>query len=105
MGAISMPLTLIATTGLENEDQGSPRVSSTRRSRSEARSGSRSCRRSPQSHTNGHSAAALVNGFHYAFIGAAVLVGLSLIVFVALLRKRDVARIEADIETEPALAA
>jgi hypothetical protein len=32
-----------------------------------------------------------------------VLVGLSLVVFVALLRKRHVARIEAEVETEPAL--
>ena len=46
-----------------------------------------------------------MHGLHYAFAGAAVFVGLSLVVLVALLRKRDVARIEAEVETEPAPAA
>ena len=45
-----------------------------------------------------------MHGWHYAFYGAAVFVTLSLIVFVALLRKRHVATIEHDIETEPAPA-
>ena len=47
-----------------------------------------------------------MHGWQYAFGGAAVLVAASLVVFLALLRKRHVARIEEDIETEPqALAA
>jgi hypothetical protein len=41
-----------------------------------------------------------VHGWQYAFGGAAVLVFLSLAVFVALLRKRDVARIEAEARTD-----
>jgi dipeptide/tripeptide permease len=41
-----------------------------------------------------------VHGWQWAFGGAAVLVTLSLIVFVALLRKRDVARIEEEARTD-----
>ena len=41
-----------------------------------------------------------MHGWHYAFGGAAVFVGLSLVVFLALLRKRDVARIEAEARTD-----
>ena len=45
-----------------------------------------------------------MHGWQYAFGGAAVLVAASLVVFVALLRKRHVARIEQEVETEPAFA-
>ncbi len=41
-----------------------------------------------------------MHGCQYAFGGAAVLVTLSLVVFLALLRKRDVARIEAEARTD-----
>jgi hypothetical protein len=51
------------------------------------------------------SLASIVHGWQYAFAGAAVFVGLSLVVFLALLRKRHVARIEAEVETEPAALA
>ena len=47
MGAVFMPLTLVATTGLRQRGPGARvRACSTRRSRSAARSASRSCRRS-----------------------------------------------------------
>ncbi len=105
MGAIFMPLTLIATTGLKNEDQGLASGLFNTSQQVGGALGLAVLTTIAASHTNGHTATALVHGFHYAFIGAAVLVSLSLVVFVALLRKRDVARIEADIETEPALAA
>ena len=52
------------------------------------------------SHTDGNTIAAQVHGFQWAFAGAAVLVGLSLVVLLALLRKRDVSRIEAEARTD-----
>ena len=48
LGAVFVPLTLVATTGLKNEDQGLASGSSTRRSRSAARSVLRSSRRWPR---------------------------------------------------------
>jgi len=42
----------------------------------------------------------VVHGWQYAFGGAAVLVAASLVVFLALLRSRDVARIEAEARTD-----
>jgi EmrB/QacA subfamily drug resistance transporter len=103
MGAIFMPLTLVATTGLDNEDQGLASGLFNTSQQVGGALGLAILSTIAASHTPGTSPAALVHGFHYAFVGAAVFVGLSLVVFVALLRKRHVARIEADVETEPAL--
>jgi EmrB/QacA subfamily drug resistance transporter len=106
MGAIFMPLTLIATTGLDNEDQGLASGLFNTSQQVGGALGLAVLSTIAANHTsNPSSAASLVHGFHYAFAGAAVLVGLSLVVFVALLRKRHVARIEADVETEPAAVA
>jgi EmrB/QacA subfamily drug resistance transporter len=97
MGAVFMPLTLIATTGLEDDDQGlasglfntSQQVggalglavlSTLATSRSSAAGGS-------QLHS-------LVIGFHWAFAAGAVFMAAGLVVLVTLLRKRHVARIE-----------
>jgi EmrB/QacA subfamily drug resistance transporter len=105
MGAIFMPLTLVATTGLDNEDQGLASGLFNTSQQVGGALGLAILSTIAASHTTDpSSAASLVHGFHYAFAGAAVLVGLSLVVFVALLRKRHVARIEAEVETEPALA-
>jgi flagellar biogenesis protein FliO len=41
-------------------------------------------------------AEALVSGFHVAFAGGALFMVLALVLFVSLLRKRHVARIEAE---------
>jgi EmrB/QacA subfamily drug resistance transporter len=104
MGAIFMPLTLVATTGLDDEDQGLASGLFNTSQQVGGALGLAILTTIAASHTSDPaSAAAQVHGFHYAFAGAGVLVGLSLVVLLALLRKRDVARIEAAAEGEPAL--
>jgi len=108
MGAVFMPLTLIATTGLENEDQG---LASGLFNTSQQIGGAlglavlSTVAASRTAQASGSKAEALVTGFHWAFAGAAVFVAAALVAMVALLRKRDVARIEAEAsQAEPALA-
>jgi EmrB/QacA subfamily drug resistance transporter len=108
MGAVFMPLTLVATTGLKNEDQGLASglfntsqqiggalglaiLSTIAAGRTAAAGGS-------------SNPAALVHGFHYAFAGAAVFVLAGLAVMLVRLRSQDVARIEAEARQQPALA-
>jgi EmrB/QacA subfamily drug resistance transporter len=105
MGAIFMPLTLVATTGLEDEDQGLASGLFNTSQQVGGALGLAILTTIAAGQTHGGSAAAKVHGFHYAFAGAGVLVALSLVVMLALLRKRHVARIEAEAEAEPALAA
>jgi EmrB/QacA subfamily drug resistance transporter len=101
MGAIFMPLTLVATTGLANEDQGLASGLFNTSQQVGGALGLAVLTTIAASHTSDPSSpAALVHGFHYAFAGAAVFVGLSLVAFVALLRKKDVARIEAEARTD-----
>jgi EmrB/QacA subfamily drug resistance transporter len=100
MGAVFMPLTLVATTGLDNEDQGLASglyntsqqiggalglaiLSTVAAGRTAAAGGA-------------SNPAALVHGFHYAYAGAAVFVLAALVVLLSLLRAKDVARIEAE---------
>jgi EmrB/QacA subfamily drug resistance transporter len=104
MGAIFMPLTLVATTGLEDEDQGLASGLFNTSQQVGGALGLAILTTIAAGHTHGNSAAAQVHGFHYAFAGAGVLVAASLVVMVALLRKRHVARIEAEAEAKPALA-
>jgi EmrB/QacA subfamily drug resistance transporter len=103
MGAIFMPLTLVATTGLQDEDQGLASGLFNTSQQVGGALGLAILSTVAASHTHGVSAGAQVHGFHYAFAGAGVLVGLALVVLLALLRKRDVAAIEASAEGEPAL--
>jgi EmrB/QacA subfamily drug resistance transporter len=99
MGAVFMPLTLIATTGLENEDQG---LASGLFNTSQQVGGAlglavlSTLAASKTASASGSTAHTLVVGFHWAFAtGAVVMIG-ALVVMVALLRSRHVARIEQE---------
>jgi EmrB/QacA subfamily drug resistance transporter len=98
MGAVFMPLTLIATTGLDDDDQG---LASGIFNTSQQVGGAlglavlSTIATSKTASAGGSPAHALVTGFHWAFAGGAVVMVAALVVMVALLRKRHVARIEA----------
>jgi EmrB/QacA subfamily drug resistance transporter len=97
MGAVFMPLTLIATTGLDNEDQG---LASGLFNTSQQVGGAlglavlSTLATSKTSSAGGSPMHALVIGFHWAFAAGAVVMIAALAVMVALLRRRHVARIE-----------
>jgi MFS family permease len=97
MGAVFMPLTLIATTGLDDSDQG---LASGLFNTSQQVGGALGLAVLSTVATNRTSAATgsdlhnLVVGFHWAFGVGAVMMVFALIVMVALLRQRHVARIE-----------
>jgi EmrB/QacA subfamily drug resistance transporter len=104
MGAVFMPLTLIATTGLEDEDQGLASGLFNTSQQIGGALGLAILSTIAASRTHGGSPAQLVHGFHYAFAGGACIVLLGLAVMVALLRKRHVAKIEAIEHAEPLAA-
>jgi EmrB/QacA subfamily drug resistance transporter len=97
MGAVFMPLTLIATTGLEDEDQG---LASGLFNTSQQIGGAlglavlSTLATAETSAAGGSPTEALVVGFHWAFAAGAVFTLAALTVMVVLLRKRHVARIE-----------
>ena len=106
MGAVFLPLTLIATTGLDDEDQG---LASGLFNTSQQIGGAlglailTSLAASKTSSVHGVSQSeALVDGFHVAFLGGALFIVAALLVFLALLRKHHVARIEAEAAPAPA---
>jgi EmrB/QacA subfamily drug resistance transporter len=106
LGAVFVPLTLVATTGLVDEDQG---LASGLFNTSQQVGGAlglailSTFAASKTSSEHGVSkAAGLVDGFHVAFAGAAIFVVLGLVALLALLRRRDVARIEAEVAPAPA---
>jgi hypothetical protein len=109
MGAVFMPLTLIATTGLDDDDQG---LASGLFNTSQQVGGSvglailTTVATSRTDAFDGTKTAALVHGFHYAFAGAAALLVISLVALLTMLRERDVAKImaEASSNTAPAAA-
>jgi EmrB/QacA subfamily drug resistance transporter len=98
MGAVFMPLTLIATTGLKDEDQG---LASGLFNTSQQIGGAlglaalSTLATSKTASAGGSATHALVVGFHWAFLGGAIVMLAALGVMLALLRKRHVARIEA----------
>jgi EmrB/QacA subfamily drug resistance transporter len=97
MGAVFMPLTLIATTGLDDADQG---LASGLFNTSQQVGGAlglailSTLATSKTASAGGSSTHALVTGFHWAFGAGAVVMIAALGVMLALLRKRHVARIE-----------
>jgi EmrB/QacA subfamily drug resistance transporter len=106
MGAVFMPLTLVATTGLEDEDQG---LASGLFNTSQQIGGAlglavlSTIAASETSAAGGTSPQALVTGFHWAFAGGAAFVLAGLATMIVMLRRHHVARIEAQ-AVEPALA-
>jgi hypothetical protein len=104
MGAVFMPLTLIATTGLKDEDQG---LASGLFNTSQQIGGAlglavlSTVAASRSSSVGGSGAEALVAGFQWAFAGGAILILAGLVVMLAMLRARHVARIEADAVAQP----
>jgi EmrB/QacA subfamily drug resistance transporter len=98
MGAVFMPLTLIATTGLEDADQG---LASGLFNTSQQIGGALglavlSTLATSKTPTAGAPTANLVTGFHWAFGAGAVVMVVALGVMVAMLRSRHVAQIEAE---------
>ena len=108
MGAVFMPLTLIATTGLKDSDQG---LASGLFNTSQQIGGAlglailSTLATSKMSSAGGSETEALVTGFHWAFAGGAAIMIAALIVMLSLLRKRHVARIEQAASDEPVIVA
>jgi EmrB/QacA subfamily drug resistance transporter len=101
MGAVFMPLTLVATTGLKDEDQGLASGLFNTSQQVGGALGLAILSTIAAGRTSDSTAASLVHGFHYAFVGAAVFVAAGLVATLALLRKRDLAKIESVAHVEP----
>jgi EmrB/QacA subfamily drug resistance transporter len=99
MGAVFMPLTLVATTGLEDHDQG---LASGLFNTSQQVGGAlglavlSTIAASRTSAAGGSVDHGLVVGFHWAFAAGAGVMVAALVVMLTLLRSRHVARIEAE---------
>jgi MFS family permease len=108
MGGVFMPLTLIATTGLADEDQG---LASGLFNTSQQVGGAlglavlSTLATSRTGAAGGSATHAMVVGFHWAFGVGALVILAALAVMVALLRRHHVARIEAAATEQPALVA
>ena len=106
MGAVFVPLTLVATTGLEDSDQG---LASGLFNTSQQVGGAlglailSTIAASRTNHLGGKGSAALVGGFHYAFAGTVVFVLIGLVAMLVLLRAQHVRGIEAEAVTAGAV--
>jgi len=99
MGAVFMPLTLVATTGLEDSDQGLASGLFNTSQQIGGALGLAILTTIATSHVaNPKNPADVVTGYHWAFAGSAVFVLGSLVSMLALLRKEHVAKIEAGAE-------
>jgi EmrB/QacA subfamily drug resistance transporter len=106
MGAVFMPLTLVATTGLQDDDQG---LASGLFNTSQQVGGAlglailATISASRTSGSGGTKTEALVNGFHWAFAGSALFVFAGLIAMFAMLRARHVAGLSQEAAAAPAV--
>jgi EmrB/QacA subfamily drug resistance transporter len=104
MGAVFMPLTLVATTGLHDEDQGLASGIFNTSQQIGGALGLAILSTIAAGRSHGSGPAQLVHGFHYAFVGASLFVLGALVATLALLRKRDLEKIEAVTHAEPVIA-
>ena len=99
MGAVFVPLTLVATMGLADSDQGLASGLFNTSQQVGGAVGLAILATLAASHTSSGEKAALVHGFHWAFAGAAVFVLVGLAALLALLRGRHVETVNvADVE-------
>ncbi|HEY2371287.1 MAG TPA: MFS transporter [Gaiellaceae bacterium] len=106
MGLVFVVLTLVATTGLDNTDQGLASGIFNTSQQVGGALGLAILATIAASHSTGATQkAGLVHGFHWAFAGSAVFLVGGLVVLLGLLRKQDVERIQEAAQTAPAMGA